>query len=619
MHPAEVQRVIQSSPSFQHMVHGLMKLVYEPNQAQDLRKIVKLQLSKSALDCMKAPSDSCGNQTKDALGTTVAAPPVNAATPLKLPQENKIDESNLETLDSLTIHAVWAMYAKKWDPNAYTQPPGWVVHLDCKGYKTIASILEVGMERSTEVLRKAIFEHLRKHPKYFDLNGSTKGDIFSIRWDHVEKCILSLNLRSLSNTALNLRHEHRIMGTATATKDLGDPMRDTIKALNQEITPPSQPLETKKRKHADMDPDVHSSLRSNSRTTESPYQIETPLPDTQRRKLRQGNVRNIRYSAEPALESYSTDGDTSDLETATEDECEEDEDDDETSDEDDMEDDYYQESEDVISEDGNVSSSEVTDDCVSDDDNGDEECGDGEDGGEEEGEEVDESEEGEEDVALPEVQRTPSNCSSFLKEEPGIVTKPTKETTKTATEDGTTNPERGEETTTLHELKEDDMGSIPNLKEVKLEQSSTPQVLDPIPDSLGEVMASPQTPAPGNRNNIPSDLFTPALHSSTNSFDSPTSTDRGRVYFSPGFKAEEILSEFKLLRTLTKYNYDRSKGVERRLESLTRDRDQKDERVDRMIEEIGEVREGIGEVREEMKKVTNLVEMLFSFCKGENL
>ncbi|RVD86926.1 uncharacterized protein DFL_005177 [Arthrobotrys flagrans] len=573
------------------------------------RKIIKLKLPKPALQNLGAAPNPWDSNTK--IKTTLDKMASTSSITLDLPtrcsiNENqfKLDQNMLETLGRVTIRHIWATSRVRRCPgttmaHVVEQPAEWIVHLECKGYKSIGSLFRIGMITSTKILVGTLWAALKAPPKYFDLSPVTKSSVHGIQWRDVEQFLE--RLQSTTDTASTETETSILQATEknVVQPDFDKLMASPVSPLLSESTMPGQPPKTKKRKYRDLNaPLPPGETWLNMPELSSP--LSTP-PDTQRRKLRQGrHFRNVNYSAD--LESSpESDEDGGRIVSDLADESEENEENSESS-----SGDEYQESEKEISEDGNRSISEVTD---SDETN----------------------EEGDEPPRLPRKRCTPlkfwgakeiqKNQEMVKKALRGTARETVTETTKGGARENTVKEKSPAETRETREDKNAN-GNQQKSSEVNAPISSTPQTLDPTKEPQSQMKVKDAS----GTNNGTADLVNqnpPKSHSTSPEHPVQKRTSRvsrapsplpddDMVYFSPGIKAQEILTEFKALRNLTKHNYDHYKNVERKVAKISEDQFKKDEKLDILIQEMGEVRES-------MKELTSAVTLLFAFCKGQDL
>ncbi|KAF3118256.1 hypothetical protein TWF103_000271 [Orbilia oligospora] len=485
------------------------------------------------------------------------------------------EEKRAEILNQLLIRHIWAESKARREPSSsissvIERPPGWILHLECKGYKSGGDLFRIGTIKSTKHLRSTIWTALKMPPKYFDLSPATKVK------DGAEP-------------------DHEVLIKSPASSSPCEPKT------------PGQSLKSKKRKFRDPNtPLAPGDTWLNMPEVEESSPLVGP-PDTQRSKLRKGLVRKMNYSADldSPTESDEDDGDRASSKCDDESEESPDEENDGSSSTEE-----YRESESDPSDDGDGSISEVSDDINID-------------------------EQGDEDQSPP----RPRNISTRRKLEISYVQEFLQHL-NTAVKMMNGGPEkvgikriegtgRGTTTTTRGEIPERPKKRRKNNSESKSSEkntpvSSIPKAPDPTQeprstkkarctsDTNGGTSTSGLAKQPLQINDTTKPESPTDQQDSTKTSKSPILTDQDMVYFSHGFKSQEILAEFKALRNLTKHNYDHYKGVEENITKLVEDQHAKDQKLDKLIQEVGEIRESI-------KEFTTAVKMLFAFCKGQEL
>ncbi|KAF3167668.1 hypothetical protein TWF751_008051 [Orbilia oligospora] len=579
------------------MVDVLPRPLHESHQLlrRKQQKIVKLKLTKSALSNFNTSPSSSNLNTKMASNHVVTT-----LTPLLLHLSglttigDKLhvnEEKRAEILNQLLIRHIWAESKARREPSSsissvIERPPGWILHLECKGYKSGGDLFRIGTIKSTKHLRSTIWTALKMPPKYFDLSPATK-----------DKAAIGPHAFSFQPIVKDgAEPDHEVLIKSPASSSPCEPKT------------PDQSLKSKKRKFRDPNtPLAPGDTWLNMPEVEESSPLVGP-PDTQRSKLRKGLVRKMNYSADldSPTESDEDDGDRASSKCDDESEESSDEENDGSSSTEE-----YRESESDPSDDGDGSISEVSGDINID-------------------------EQGDEDQSPP----RPRNISTRRKLEISYVQEFLQHL-NTAVNMMNGGPEkvgikriegtgRGTTTTTTRgEIPERPKKRRKNNSESKSSEKNTPVSSIPrAPDPTQEPRSTKKARCTSDTNSGTStsglakqplqinDTTKPESptdqQDSAKTSKSPILTDQDMVYFSHGFKSQEILAEFKALRNLTKHNYDHYKGVEEKVTKLVEYQHAKDQKLDKLIQEVGEIRESV-------KEFTTAVKMLFAFCKGQEL
>ncbi|KAK6496751.1 hypothetical protein TWF481_001739 [Arthrobotrys musiformis] len=641
MDALQVQEAITSAPSFEQMVKALECLVRETQQLKHerLQRIVKLKIPKPAPDDLNDINTTSTSNSITTTATSSSSPdtyntnspittPENAVSTLPTPITSpptfsimsnclfEIDQKTLDILQGVTIHYVWANSILRKKPATpkipLKQPPSWISHLEYKGYKFIGCLFRVGAGVSSKILGRTIVALLKAPPKYFDLTVYTKNEVFGIEWRDVEEAVKKLQSKGDNESSETRRSEDTVeppeIDDALMASPVGPPTSTTI-----ESSTPEQPPKKKRRKRRHSS---HSPVRSRSpsrppvrspspvvsegdpRTPDPPSRLSDP-PDTQRSKLRQG-VRNHSNLSDLYKEYLTSD----------EDSCSNNWDSNDEESGSNSGEDEYQESNSNPSEDGNRSISEVTDDEVTEEESEDEDsCG------------------------PPKKRRTPS---SFWKSQRA-------QNTGEGTDEETAEPREEEEEKEKEEEEEEDKqeeqeaseaSEVPRRTRLRrkskgrnrtkshdgnqIKDSNPPnscRASAPIPSSSPGRDSTPKTPRKRAKRATPNNRAKslPVTQASQPPKPAkPLSVEKDMIYISTGFKAEEILTEFKALRNLTKQNYELFKYVQKNVEKLAKEQRQQNQKLDKLVEEMAEV-------KETLKEAANTVNLLLSFCKGQDL
>ncbi|KAF3120844.1 hypothetical protein TWF569_002894 [Orbilia oligospora] len=487
------------------------------------------------------------------------------------------EEKRAEILNQLLIRHIWAESKARREPSSsissvIERPPGWILHLECKGYKSGGDLFRIGTIKSTKHLRSTIWTALKMPPKYFDLSPATKGDIQNIEWEDVEQSLKHI-LSMIDKAAIG----PHAFSFQPIVKDGAEPDHEVLIKSPASSSPcepktPGQSLKSKKRKFRDPNtPLAPGDTWLNMPEVEESSPLVGP-PDTQRSKLRKGLVRKMNYSADldSPTESDEDDGDRASSKCDDESEESPDEENDGSSSTEE-----YRESESDPSDDGDGSISEVSDDINID-------------------------EQGDEDQSPP----RPRNISTRRKLEISYVQEFLQHL-NTAVKMMNGGPEK------VGIKRIEGTGRVPKAPDPTQEPRSTKKARY-TSDTNGGTSTSGLAKQPLQINDTTKPESPTDQQDSTKTSKSPILTDQDMVYFSHGFKSQEILTEFKALRNLTKHNYDHYKGVEENITKLVEDQHAKDQKLDKLIQEVGEIRESI-------KEFTTAVKMLFAFCKGQEL
>ncbi|KAF3204611.1 hypothetical protein TWF106_001494 [Orbilia oligospora] len=578
------------------------------------QRIVKLKLTKSALSNFNTSQTSSYLNTK-MVSSHVATPHTPLLHPPRLTtigdKSHVSKERMTEILNQLLIRHIWAESKARREPSSsissvIERPPGWVLHLECKGYKSGGDLFRIGAIKSAEQLRSTIWTALKTPPKYFDLSPA-KGDIQNIEWEDVEQSLK--RILSMVDKAAVGPHAFPFQ---TIVKDGAEPddevlIKSPASPEPSEPKTPDQSLKSKKRKSRDPNnPLAPGDTWLNMPEVEESSPLVDP-PDSQRSKLRKGLVRKMNYSdLDSPTESDEDDDDQASSKGDDESEENPDEEDDGNSSTEE-----YRESESDPTDDGNGSISEVSDDINID-------------------------EQGDEDQSPPQPrnQTTRMNLEiSYFKdflqhlntavkmmnegpEKVGIKRiEGTGRGTTTTTKGGT--PERPEKRRKKNNSKPQSIeknapvASISQAPDPTQEPRSTERA-ECTGDSNGGTSMAGLAKQPLQSNDATKPKSPTGQQDSTETKKSHIPTEQDMVYFSHGFKSQEILAEFKTLRNLTKHNYDHYKGVEEKVTKLVEDQHAKDQKLDKLIQEVGEIRESV-------KEFTTVVKTLFAFCKGREL
>ncbi|KAK6344844.1 hypothetical protein TWF718_006796 [Orbilia javanica] len=601
------------------LIDHLKQLINEKQKSkhQKNQRIIKLKLPRPALSKIAAYTSSCDTKvsiTPNGMASTPSNSPALPSGCSTAWDRLDISETRLETFRRVSIHHVWMNSQLRQRPGidkrSIQQPPAWIVHLESKGYGSIGDLCSRGVGMSTETLQRTLRAALKEPPKFFDISSTVKYNIHCMGWIDVEKSIEKLQSRNQMSK-----------GTETATVQPADNNTTQPDPSKRYRTIPSLAADPLTPKSNTQDQSSMKRKREYRYPTTTPSPDYLPLnrpnlssppvtpPDTQRTKrypLRREHFRNKTYlESESEYDSdekydWTSSGSNSDREGQKGDDGSSGEDE-------------YLETESIISEDGERSLSDVTD----------------------ESEIYEEEQDEEEELAdLPPTKKrcTPSKsrraegdqkAKEMAKETPEKAVRKTP--TGTPKRKTRNNTPKEESPAGPYDKWVGGNGNRQNSSRKETPVPSTPQTLGSTKKSSKGTdieRASPlknETPGLENRNMQKGHNLSPRLsirttepiHPDTRPIH-PASTRENMVYFSPGFKAEEILTEFKALRNLTKHNYDHYKGVERRVAKLAEHQDREDEKLDKLIEEMVEVRRS-------MKEVTSAVKFFVAFCKGQSL
>ncbi|KAF3276366.1 hypothetical protein TWF970_006323 [Orbilia oligospora] len=600
---------------------GVLPRLHESQQLvrRKQQRIVKLKLTKSALSNFNTSPTSSHLNTKMASDhvATTPTPLLHPPEPTTIGDELHVSEERMtEILNQLLIRHIWAESKARREPSSsissvIERPPGWILHLECKGYKSGGDLFRIGTIKSTKHLRSTIWTALKMPPKYFDLSPTTKGDIQSIEWEDVEQSLK--HILSMVDKAEIGPHAFSFQ---PIVKDGAEPDDEVLMKTpaspspSEPIAPktPDQSSKSEKRKFRDPNtPLAPGDTWLNMPEVEESSPLVGP-PDSQRSKLRKGLVRKMNYSADLDSPTESDEDDDDRVSSKCDDESEESPDEENDGNSSTEE---YRETESDPSDDGDGGISEVSGDINID-------------------------EQGDEDQSPP----RPKNISTRRKLEISYIQE-FRQRLNAAVKMMNEGPEKvgikrikgtGRDAATTRR------GEIPerpkkrrrkNKSEPKSNEKNAPiasisQALDPTqePRSTKGAKCTSDTNSgtstaglakqPFQRNDATKPESPTDQQDSTKTNKSPILTDQDMVYFSHGFKSQEILAEFKALRNLTKHNYDHYKGVEEKVAKLVEDQHAKDQKLDKLIQEVGEIRESV-------KEFTTVVKMLVAFCKGQEL
>ncbi|KAK6520152.1 hypothetical protein TWF506_000436 [Arthrobotrys conoides] len=599
MDPVDTERKVEPHSDSKELVDVLARLVHGTQQLRDEihQKIIKLKLPKAALDNLNTHPSSHDTEitmASDNIATTSTIPPL----PSIMDNQSSItDEKRMDILDHLMIRHIWAtskVRRKPWNTmsSVIGRPPGWILHLECKGYKSIGALFRIGMVKSPKLLRSTIWAALKIQPKYFDLSPAIKSDIERIEWRDVEKSLELL----LSMTDTTATGPHALIFSPTGDKAQRGPAAPRASPGSPQPSPPTTPdqsSQSKKRKRRDPNtplPPGETWLNMPEIGASNPA---TSPPDTQRSKLRKGRVRNMDYSGD--LDSPSEfDEDDDPTTSRCEDGCEisSDESNDGSSSAEE-----YQQSESGQSGDDDGSIGDATSDSGAD-------------------------EEEDELPLSPRKRTTPlrfwdareaqssNEASQATSGETSQLGKTATETAGGIAEEGTVKEKSPHPKSLKKKTKKDKNGVEPKFAKPKTPIPSIPQASDPTQSAEFTSDKNDGTNQP-----LENDHTAPPQHSVDQQHSDKigqlsTPPNQNMVYLSRGFEGEEILTECKVARNLMKYCYDNFKSVKEKVTKIVEDKHTQDQKLDILIQELAAVKESI-------KHLTNIINPLLGYIKGQ--